>query len=266
MQRCFHIQVRHKRCDHVFSAHAEMFPALRHPSSSLQCFLCTCRDVSERAFQGRRVVLFSLHMQRCFSFEKIVVCSRAVFSAHAEMFPPLRISWVRPRRFLCTCRDVSIAEEETLRSRGFSLHMQRCFYVECRAGGCQRVFSAHAEMFPEWTELRIWSSSFLCVCRDVSGAVTAISAKRLFSLRMQRCFRRVSVDGLTTSVFSAHTGMFPGTAESAPGPVCFICISRDVSALSQPMRSVMGFSLRLQRCCLRTVNLYISVRALSMHA
>ena len=226
MQRCFSDSFQGFKGPPVFSAHAEMF-------------------LKKRRVDGT-VKEFSLHMQRCF----LAVC--AIGSALGC--------------FLCTCRDVSNTVISFKQETEFSLHMQRCFYVEGRAGGCQRVFSAHAEMFPEWTELRIWSSSFLCVCRDVSGAVTAISAKRLFSLRMQRCFRRVSVDGLTTSVFSAHTGMFPGTAESAPGPVCFICISRDVSALSQPMRSVMGFSLRLQRCCLRTVNLYISVRALSMHA
>ena len=205
-------------------------------------------------------------MQRCFHDERLDRQDERVFSAHAEMFPERTSSRACISCFLCTCRDVSSHYQCAKAVEQFSLHMHRCFRVAETVLGASVVFSAHAEMFPKWTELRRWSSSFLCVCRDVSGAVTAISAKRLFSLRMQRCFRRVSVDGLTTSVFSAHTGMFPGTAESAPGPVCFICISRDASALSQPMRSVMGFSLRLQRCCLRTVNLYISVRALSMHA
>ena len=168
--------------------------------------------------------------------------------------------------FLCTCRDVSSLMEDIRYPPWFSLHMQRCFWYlyseEPRFG----VFSAHAEMFLLSLQIDIESLRFLCTCRDVSDYLYGFGLLGEFSLHMQRCFRRVSVDCLTTSVFSAHTGMFPGTAESAPGPVCFICISRDVSALSQPMRSVMGFSLRLQRCCLRTVNLYISVRALSMHA
>ena len=144
------------------------------------------------------------------------------------------------RSFLCMCRDVSRYHPAAELAYIFSLHVQRCF-LQSRLPFLQPlVFSACAEMFPFERGDGMDFLGFLCVCRDVSGAVTAISAKRLFSLRMQRCFRRVSVDGLTTSVFSAHTEMFPGTAESAPGPVCFICISRDVSALSQPMRSVMG--------------------------
>ena len=55
--------------------------------------------------------------------------------------------------------------------------------------GASVVFSAHAEMFPKWTELRRWSSSFLCVCRDVSTEDVSEVHGRPFSLYLQRCFR-----------------------------------------------------------------------------
>ena len=148
MQRCFSSLLLLFLARIVFSAHAEMFPALRCSPRRSVCFLCTCRDVSNAVINCIEGQMFSLHMQRCFQLGKVSKKTIFVFSAHAEMFLVTLCRSTIRLSFLCTCRDVSMGVFSMKGREMFSLHMQRCFQQLRRWCASQAVFSAHAEMFP----------------------------------------------------------------------------------------------------------------------
>ena len=208
MQRCFYYDGSSSSSKKVFSAHAEMFLPFFMVTMYTYSFLCTCRDVSACWTSIDSSSLFSLHMQRCFWAWSPFRLRQGVFSAHAEMFLPMNRYEPVQMRFLCTCRDVSTTEQTVQRITMFSLHMQRCFQDRTSGHIGQSVFSAHAEMFRTHWAKPPPRPCFLCTCRDVSALNTSIVKGVLFSLHMQRCFRKGPQRHRRCHVFSAHAEMF----------------------------------------------------------
>ena len=131
------------------------------------------------------------------------------------MFPHRRILLMACLRFLCTCRDVSNGDVRREQAKGFSLHMQRCFHLCLAQGAGDGVFSAHAEMFLQLTNMTWSEFRFLCTCRDVS--------------------EKEEVRGLRMVVFSAHAEMFLWKPLYLLLRRGFLCTCRDVSqSLAMP--------------------------------
>ena len=168
-------------------------------------------------------------MQRCFHPLSYRSTQDTVFSAHAEMFPPPQSQSRRWCGFLCTCRDVSMTRGWTGKTRGFSLHMQRCFRSARAVEPAFLVFSAHAEMFPCGGNSTGCVRCFLCTCRDVSEVDRTEEMEFEFSLCVQRCFYRRRFRSARKAVFSVLAEMFPNRTRICSGLRSFLCMCRDVS-------------------------------------
>ena len=113
---------------------------------------------------------FSLPTQRCFHNHAVRVDNTGLFSAYAEVFPPIFEPNPPDLAFLCLRRGVSTVNEvvvlitflfsayaevfpqksqEAVHPEYFSLPTQRCFRAERRVEAVQVLFSAYAEVFPE---------------------------------------------------------------------------------------------------------------------
>ena len=115
----------------------------------------------------------------------------------------------RNRSFLCMRRDVSTATAVAIAALLFSLHAQRCFLVVLLCSIYRSVFSACAEMFPQYTLHRHAHWGFLCMRRDVSKSDEEGFRRVLFSLHAQRCFCDTHDSVVLNHVFSACAEMFP---------------------------------------------------------
>ena len=247
-QRCFYLFLQVLLISKVFSACAEMFLMFSFVCSHLGRFLCMRRDVSEYEGTVIAVFAFSLHAQRCFSYHASLKMSPKVFSACAEMFLSMGISFTSTSRFLCMRRDVSLLsglEEERLK---FSLHAQRCFLSVSTAEMSKSVFSACAEMFPTKYPTLYVFPGFLCMRRDVSKSAGSFASLASFSLHAQRCFR-VDYGGTDRNhVFSACAEMFLKQRHACSALEGFLCMRRDVSGRCLYLSRYDAFSLHAQRC------------------
>ena len=172
--------------------------------------------------------MFSLRVQRCFPRWDVGRHPQQVFSACAEMFLHHGRGLLTSTRFLCVCRDVSVLHHGLKTIPLFSLRVQRCFQKDRLTPRLGR--------------------RFLCVCRDVSILDEDFAVSRGFSLRVQRCFPFLFFAPLSVSVFSACAEMFLSVRDMALGAGGFLCVCRDVSALTRGRVPRTPFSLRVQRC------------------
>ena len=71
-----------------------------------------------------------------------------LFSAYAEVFPPVIPMDISGNSFLCLRRGVSDGVSQGCRRWHFSLPTQRCFFESDIAFLLVDLFSAYAEVFP----------------------------------------------------------------------------------------------------------------------
>ena len=133
-------------------------------------FLCLRRGVSAYVLGQNKIEGFSLPTQRCFLYNDRRMDLVKLFSAYAEVFPPIFEPNPPDLAFLCLRRGVSTVNEvvvlitflfsayaevfpqksqEAVHPEYFSLPTQRCFRAERRVEAVQVLFSAYAEVFPE---------------------------------------------------------------------------------------------------------------------
>ena len=106
-QRCFLRTQCLQAVPPLFSAYAEVFPALAKYGLLLSPFLCLRRGVSSKSHVPQEVADFSLPTQRCFRDSLRQTGGDYLFSAYAEVF--LRCAQVEScgSAFLCLRRGVS---------------------------------------------------------------------------------------------------------------------------------------------------------------
>ena len=126
-QRCFRARSFEMRFSVLFSAYAEVFPALGSLKTSTIPFLCLRRGVS--------------------SGELLVDHGEGLFSAYAEVFLLQIIVANRDWTFLCLRRGVSWRVRSKLYRRFFSLPTRRCFSASDVCIRFNILFSAYAEVF-----------------------------------------------------------------------------------------------------------------------
>ena len=187
-QRCFLPQQRYSAPLWLFSAYAEVFPPQNRCSDPHWTFLCLRRGVSHPALGKSFQSCFSLPTQRCFRSENHLAVRWRLFSAYAEVFPPLRSSGLRTVTFLCLRRGVSPGSGRAIWDLHFSLPTQRCFSHKVGVAVPIGLFSAYAEVFLLTNNFTDSRAAFLCLRRGVSRMACLRFSIVTFSLPTQRCF------------------------------------------------------------------------------
>ena len=126
-QRCFWRRDPDEEGICLFSAYAEVFPAIRAVCWQVLPFLCLRRGVSSSGSVQSQFLVFSLPTQRCFFLMYLSALVSPLFSAYAEVFPPAAECSEQRRPFLCLRRGVSKGVCSLTTSSPFSLPTQRCF-------------------------------------------------------------------------------------------------------------------------------------------
>ena len=202
-QRCFQTVANLSDPMKLFSAYAEVFLSHSTSTSIGDAFLCLRRGVSSATAAASSASAFSLPTQRCFFLLQLDQGRQKLFSAYAEVFPPLAPLRPDGRPFLCLRRGVSSRKSRRRKVSFFSLPTQRCFrrrrparvlsraFLCLRRGVSRRVikwvpayplFSAYAEVFPALDAAYRSGSTFLCLRRGVSIlSYTEIWYSQLFS-------------------------------------------------------------------------------------
>ena len=148
-QRCFHHSFSPPFFTALFSAYAEVFPALwgclrssicfslptqrcfppiQTKDTPTEAFLCLRRGVSLIVLLHASAVIFSLPTQWCFWVDRFDLRFTVLFSAYAEVFPTLRFFSTAVPAFLCLRRGVSTLHIVNHYTNSFSLPTQRCFH------------------------------------------------------------------------------------------------------------------------------------------
>ena len=148
MRRCFFIRIGLFQMALVFSAHAEMFLVMSISSREMACILRACGDVSPVYLRPEALDPYSPRMRRCFLLRRRVHFRSLVFSAHAEMFLSNACGRMGGQCILRACGDVSPDYSRPADNTEYSPRMRRCFPAARTNERAERVFSAHAEMFP----------------------------------------------------------------------------------------------------------------------
>ena len=172
-------------------------------------FLCLRRGVSNPGNIRKDKHSFSLPTQRCFPVPRGLHLEAHLFSAYAEVFPPIFEPNPPDLAFLCLRRGVSTVNEvvvlitflfsayaevfpqksqEAVHPEYFSLPTQRCFHCRNHSGRRRRLFSAYAEVFLHLPNPEQGRIAFLCLRRGVSREWLKARAYNPFSLPTQRCF------------------------------------------------------------------------------
>ena len=175
-------------------------------------FLCLRRGVSVVVNVSSDGTGFSLPTQRCFRRTRHCDDARRLFSAYAEVFPPLPAVMGNFLSFLCLRRGVSPLTTSAETLDDFSLPTQRCFFRPLHRRLLQGLFSAYAEVFPPQKRASSIFFSFLCLRRGVSDWGIG----------------RVRRDWL----FSAYAEVFPPPHGYRESPSPFLCLRRGVSCLT----------------------------------
>ena len=173
----------------LFSAYAEVFLLAIDNRASGGTFLCLRRGVSVVVNVSSDGTGFSLPTQRCFRRTRHCDDARRLFSAYAEVFPPLPAVMGNFLSFLCLRRGVSPLTTSAETLDDFSLPTQRCFQFHRLLPARTTLFSAYAEVFLPSTSPPIITRTFLCLRRGVSTAKACELDLFFFSLPTQRCFR-----------------------------------------------------------------------------
>ena len=170
--------------------------------------------------------VFSLPTQRCFLIFIREFRLGNLFSAYAEVFPPLGKLIPSFSSFLCLRRGVSLILFVRSASGNFSLPTQRCFrndaapcfaittFLCLRRGVSIRnlmseslvpLFSAYAEVFPgplSWIKSMV---TFLCLRRGVSGENIGSTTATLAFLCLRRGVSFSTLNFLLKGSFSLPT-------------------------------------------------------------
>ena len=207
-RRYFHIHRRSTSRQALFSAHAEVFPAwqstrrvwrslLRARGGISSCLPC---DPASRSSSPRTRRYFLSCLSR--------LIQRMLFSAHAEVFPPLRIPRCRHVPLLRARGGISTLENSAVQARASSPRTRR-YFRRLRSDKFRHLlFSAHAEVFPR-PACRIFSRVPLLRARGgISIETNTVDASDISSPRTRRYFRVTESRRVSKPLFSAHAEVF----------------------------------------------------------
>ena len=166
MQLPFHV-------GRVFSAQAEVFHRSKISLTLRISFLRASGGVSKIMNTTKFSRKFSPRKRRCFFVNNIINGMFAVFSAQAEVFPQVQLMCLLLMGFLRASGGVSSLMLRLGIDVVFSPRKRRCFRCFARIPRSVKVFSAQAEVFPDFY-CRL--SSQVCFLR-ASGGVSIFNVE-----------------------------------------------------------------------------------------
>ena len=147
-RRYFLEELRQQQQQELFSAHAEVFPCSPRALTCRRPLLRTRGGISKRIRLMNRASFSSPHTRRYFHNLAGKVRQLLLFSAHAEVFPELKIWPISPIALLRTRGGISKYKLFTFDLLHSSPHTRRYFRVNRIIHRLTQLFSAHAEVFP----------------------------------------------------------------------------------------------------------------------
>ena len=151
----------------------------------------------------------SPHTRRYFRGQGRVMSGFVLFSAHAEVFPPVSIESAASRALLRTRGGISwqVGTGNTLGTS--SPHTRRYFLGECPNRYGERLFSAHAEVFPSLLMMALWYMPLLRTRGGISEPPAPRFNVEFSSPHTRRYFHSCHRLSLKCALFSAHAEVFP---------------------------------------------------------
>ena len=209
MRGCFQAGIARDKAKAVFPAHAGVFPCDHAPrvwrrwsSPRMRgCFRPPVRDQERRQSSPR--------MRGCFPVNRVFDTINEVFPAHAGVFPSSASKILRPKGLPRACGGVSKPSNLKTFPTKSSPRMRGCFFSAVRIPTMNRVFPAHAGVFPTTPRSCPTARRLPRACGGVSSAAAAVESRGASSPRMRGCFRDFANRQQTALVFPAHAGVFP---------------------------------------------------------
>ena len=240
----------------LFSAHAEVFPPLPPRGVNRDALLRARGGISD-PFPGRHGDTHSSpRTRRYFPGQVRTPEPPALFSAHAEVFPPVAGCLCTMSTLLRARGGISFSLEGRADWTVSSPRTRRYFPSQKRRKGGHGLFSAHAEVFPR-PRLKLWLMGPLLRARGgISGIVPAFQLVGTSSPRTRRYFRHHPLRNPTGRLFSAHAEVFPALV---PVPTIRRALLRargGISTIAEHNHRQPASSPRTRRYCLTSNGIY----------
>ena len=136
----------------------------------------------------------------------------ALFSAHAEVFPPHHSANDSKATLLRTRGGISVIVPGIAPAGNSSPHTRRYFQAAGNVGKAAFLFSAHAEVFPWESQKPLRGRSLLRTRGGISDALTPGAYYTASSPHTRRYFLFDTCRRLFKALFSAHAEGFPTSA------------------------------------------------------
>ena len=220
-RRYFHVLAASPVHHRLFSADAEVFPRDRAVPTSGGSLLRARGGISAIAAIQDALANSSPRTRRYFRHKVILWRFGRLFSAHAEVFPVLRLFTRRLATLLRARGGISTAAAEVAPVEASSPRTRRYFREKGPPPCAGWLFSAHAEVFPSFG-CHILSSRPLLRAR---GGISEIGeyefSDRHSFPRTRRYFPDHGARDHRRQLFSAHAEVFPGRHRptGAAGPL-----------------------------------------------
>ena len=191
-RRYFHSGSRRVQGDHLFSAHAEVFPPSAHAPSHAPTLLRARGGISVAIRDDLRPVLSSPRTRRYFPHVQVSGVGGDLFFAHAEVFPSSSMHSAGVHALLRARGGISPAGTIPRGERYSSPRTRRYFRPGAAPGWCGGLFSAHAEVFPASAGM-VWSVIALLRAR---GGISTPTVVRRRTPRSSPRTRRYFLGGI----------------------------------------------------------------------
>ena len=151
----------------------------------------------------------SPHTRRYFHCESHGSYPARLFSAYAEVFPPVEIADTRETTLLRIRGGISVSCCITRTGTSSSPHTRRYFQAKKPMSSRKGLFSAYAEVFPTGTQETRARAALLRIRGGISRPPASSSSTWSSSPHTRRYFRGHEVVCGRDSLFSAYAEVFP---------------------------------------------------------
>ena len=173
----------------LFSAHAEVFPAVDCSCCSLQTLLRARGGISKLTVNGKTSPSSSPRTRRYFPSTARYFLQLRLFSAHAEVFPQPKTIYAAREALLRARGGISDGLDGAKAAMDSSPRTRRYFQIPCLAVVVVDLFSAHAEVFPSYETHAATTVSLLRARGGISDKAAPFTLSAYSSPRTRRYFR-----------------------------------------------------------------------------
>ena len=193
----------------LFSAHAEVFPSTLGIQNLSTSLLRARGGISVKRVHQGGAYGSSPRTRRYFLRSLFLLMWLGLFSAHAEVFPSVRVTMADSVALLRARGGISLAISAPVVESPSSPRTRRYFPMFSQGLVNIRLFSAHAEVFPVVGVVAELLQALLRARGGISRVTSKVPSITFSSPRTRRYFQNCSLLFFLFQLFSAHAEVFP---------------------------------------------------------